>query len=70
MALTEDALDVTIHYCPAVKHFKTRDFVPHESFAMGTSVVYDVIARESGLEFEMISYDHDTGAAKFRFFKT
>ena len=30
---------------------------------------YEVIAKESGLGFEMLSYDHDTGAAKFRFFK-
>lgn len=69
MDLTKDALEVTIRYCPAVKHFKTRDFVPHECFALGTSVVYDVIAKESGFGFEMISYDHNTGAAKFRFFR-
>ena len=69
MVHTENALDVTIRYCPAVKHFKTRDFVPHSSFAMATSVVYDVIAKECGFGFEMVSYDHDTGAAKFRFFK-
>jgi len=69
MKLSENVLDVTIHYCPAVKFFKVRDFVPHACFEMGTSVVYDVIAKESGLGFEMISYDHDTGAAQFRFFK-
>ena len=69
MALTETALDVTVRYCPAVKHFKKREFVPHECFEMGTSVVYEVFAKDSGLGFEMISYDHDTGAAKFRFFK-
>jgi len=69
LALSENALDVTVRYCPAVKHFKIRDFVPHECFAMSTSVVYDVIARESGYSFEMLSYDQETGAAKFRFFK-
>jgi len=60
---------VTISYCPAVKHLKSRDIIPHESFDRTTSVVYDVIAAESGLNFEMISYDNDTGAAKFRFFQ-
>ena len=69
LSLSENALDVTVRYCPAVKHFKTRDFVPHECFEMSTSVVYDVIAKESGFNFEMLSYDHDTGVAKFRFFK-
>ena len=69
MVQAEDMLDVTIHYCPAVKHFKTRNFIPHACFEMSTSVVYDVIAKESGLNFEMISYDQDAGAAKFRFCK-
>ena len=66
---TEDALDVEIAYCPAVKHLLSRDIVPHESFEATTSVVYDVIAKESGLGFEMRAYDHATGAASFRFFK-
>ena len=69
MTANEKELKVTIHYCPAVKHFKKREFVPHESYERGTSVVYDVIASESGFGFEMISSDHDTGAASFRFFQ-
>ena len=68
MQVSEDAVDVTILYCPAVKHLKSKNRLVHESFASGTTIVYDVIAKECGLGFEMISYDHDTGAAKFRFF--
>jgi HD-GYP domain-containing protein (c-di-GMP phosphodiesterase class II) len=64
-----DTLDVTIHYCPAVKHLKSRDIIPHESFEGTCRYVYQALAEESGLGFEMISYGHDTGAAKFRFFK-
>jgi hypothetical protein len=64
-----DTLDVTIHYCPAVKHLKSRDIIPHESFEGTCRYVYQALAEESGLGFEMLSYDHDTGAAKFRFFK-
>lgn len=66
---TEDTLDVEIAYCPAVKHLFSRDIVPHVSFERTTSVVYAVIAKESGFDFEMLSYDHQTGAAKFRFFR-
>lgn len=69
MKVTEDTVDVTIHYCPAVKHLNFREYSPRESFAAGTTVVYETVAKESGLGFEMISYDHATGAAKFRFFK-
>ena len=66
---SDSALEVEIIYCPAVKHLLSRDIIPHESFVATTSVVYDVIAKESGFNFEMLTYDHDTGAAKFRFFK-
>ena len=67
LTISGETLDVTVNYCPAVKHIKSRDFVPHESFAMGTDVVYDVIAKASGFTFKMDFYDHNTGAAKFRF---
>lgn len=66
---SENALNVEITYCPAVKHLLSRDIIPHESFERTTSVVYDVIAKESGFGFEMRAYDHATGAASFRFFK-
>lgn len=69
LTLEENFLDVSVRYCPGVKHLKLRGFVPHESYERGTSAVYGVIAKESGFGFEMISYDHDTGAARFRFRK-
>ena len=68
MAQTEKDLLITIHYCPAVKFLKNEDFPLDESFACCTSMVYDALAEASGLGFEMIRYDHDTGAAQFRFF--
>ena len=52
-----------------VKHLKAKNRAVYESFASGTSVLYDVIAEISGLGFEMRSYDHNTGAASFRFYK-
>ena len=67
LVISGDTLDVTVHYCPAVRHIKNRGFMPHRSFAMSTDAVYDVIAKVSGLTFKMDFYDHDTGAAKFRF---
>ena len=69
LTAAEDTLEVSIGFCPAVRHLKARGAVIHESYKMATSVVYDVIARESGLVFEMGSYDPSTGAAVFRFRK-
>ena len=68
MEQTDKDLLITIHYCPAVKFLKNEDFPLDESFACCTSMVYDALAEASGLGFEMIRYDHDTGAAQFRFF--
>lgn len=68
MAQTDKNLLVTIHYCPAVKFLKNENFPLDESFACCTSMVYEALAEASGLGFEMLRYDHDTGAAQFRFF--
>ena len=68
MVAGEDSVDITIGYCPAVKHLKAKNRAVYESFGSGTTVLYDVIAQITGLGFELTSYDHDTGAAKFRFF--
>lgn len=68
MEQTDKDLLITIHYCPAVKFLKNENFPLDESFACCTSMVYEALAEASGLGFEMIRYDHDTGAAKFRFF--
>lgn len=68
MEQTEQELLITIHYCPAVKFLKSREFKLDESYEYCTSMVYEALAEASGLGFEMIRYDHDTGAAQFRFF--
>ena len=68
MEQTEQELLITIHYCPAVKFLKSREFKLDESYEYCTSMVYEALAEASGLGFEMIRYDPDTGAAQFRFF--
>ena len=42
---------------------------PNESYEYCTSMVYEALAKESGLGFAMKVYDHDTGAAQFYFYK-
>lgn len=68
MAQTDKDLLITIHYCPAVKFLKAENYPMDENFVYCTSMVYEALAEASGLGFEMIRYDHDTGAAQFRFF--
>ena len=66
---TEEILTVTIRYCPAVKYMRDRGHTPGESYVYCTSMVYEALAEACGLDFQMVSYDHETGAAKFRFIK-
>ena len=69
MIRCSDELKISILYCPAVRYMKSRGYTPEKSYAACTSVVYETLAERTGLGFEMLSYDHGTGAAKFRFFK-
>ena len=68
LVLEDGTLDVTVRYCPAVRYMKDRGYTPGESFMYCTDMVYAALAEASGLGFEMLAYDHDTGAARFRFF--
>ena len=69
MISADDLLKVTVRYCPAVRYMKGRGYTPFESYEYCTSMVYEALAEQTGLGFEMKSYDHDTGAAEFCFFK-
>lgn len=67
--LSENELYVKVSECPGVMHIKERGFEPTKWYKNLTETVYGVIAKESGVEFEMISYDEENGATEYRFFK-
>ena len=67
--LSEDAkkLNVTVSYCPAIKHIKTLGTPITQWYEYSTTVVMETIASEIGAKFTMESYDDETGAAKYSF---
>lgn len=65
----EDTLSVTVAWCPAVKHLRTTGREVSLWFPLTTSVVMETLAKEGGLGFEMMHYDPQTGAARYRFTK-
>ena len=69
LQLTDNALTVRVSECPAVKHLKAtgRDVSPWYRYT--TEVVMETLAEAGGFGFQMESYDEETGAAKYRFFK-
>jgi len=65
--LGEDSLEVTVRYCPAVRHLRATGRTPSKWYSCSTEVVMDALARRAGCRFTMEAYDEQTGAAKYRF---
>ena len=60
-------LNVSIAYCPAVKHLKATGREVSAWYRYTTEIVMDVLAQAIGAEFFMDSYDEETGAANYHF---
>ena len=67
MKRTKDWLEVSILYCPAVKHLRETGREVTRWYPMTTTVVMERFAEACGARFEMESYNEETGAARYRF---
>ena len=66
--LQDGTLTVTISKCPVIEYMRSLGQKPSEYYIEQTRTLYDVIAKESGLEFNLEYYNQD-GAARFTFSK-
>ncbi len=64
-----DALQVTVRFCPAVKHLQETGREVSKWYRYTTETVMSALANATGLEFAMDSYDDQTGAAVYTFRK-
>jgi len=64
---SEHGLTVKISYSPAIRYMQKVGHTPHGNYKATTTIVYEELARQSGIQFEMISYDPETGAAEYCF---
>ena len=67
LELSDNRLFVKIKECPAVKYLSEKGHEISPWYVYTTTVVMDVLAEGCGFRFEMISYDHATGAAAYCF---
>lgn len=67
--MTDDTLNVSVLYCPAVKHLHSTGRVVTKWYRYTTEIVMEVLAAAAGYQFTMESYDEETGAAKYTFAK-
>lgn len=67
--MTGDRLDVTVHWCPAVRHLRNTNREVSQWYPLTTSVVMRVLAEECGFGFEMGEYDAQTGKTSYSFTK-
>lgn len=67
LVLSEDGLEVSVAYCPAVKHLKSTGRVISKWYRYTTETVMEVLAAAGGYKFTMDLYCEETGAAKYHF---
>lgn len=67
--MTDDTLNVSVLYCPALKHLHSTGRVVSKWYRYTTEIVMEVLAAAAGYQFTMESYDEETGAAKYSFAK-
>ena len=66
----DGSLVVRVAYCPAVKHLLSTGRTVSSYYRYTTESVMAIFAKEADLDFTMISYDEETGAAAYKFNKT
>lgn len=67
LSLGEDYLIAEIKYCPAVEHIKSCGQEVSKWYKYTTEFVMEALAEKTGLNFEMLYYDENTGASKYVF---
>ena len=63
--IKDGTLFVDIKYCPALAFFKSENYTPCKWYHHTNTTIYDIIAKESGYNFTLISYDENTGKAQW-----
>lgn len=64
--LNDDMLTVIIDKSPVIEYMRSLNQEPSEYYIEETRTLYDVIAKECGLNFNLVYYNND-GGAKFSF---
>jgi acyl-CoA hydrolase len=60
-------LTVSIDECPGVSHIKKSGGQVSPLYLETTKTLYEIICKDTGFEFELISYDERSGKAEFVF---
>lgn len=68
ISLSETVLNVKVKYCPAVQYMKSQGHTPSKWYKMSTSVVYDQLAKDCGIRFEMGEYNEENGQTEYSFY--
>ena len=66
-AEAEGGLQVSVSACPAVAYMRSTGYEPSKWYVKTTSVVNTAIADALNIQFELLAYDEENGAAEYRF---
>lgn len=67
ITLDRGTLTVKVSKCPAVTHLHDTGRVVSSWYRYTTETVMETVASECGLDFTMVAYDDNSGAAEYRF---
>ncbi|MBT3319624.1 MAG: hypothetical protein HN948_06295 [Clostridia bacterium] len=62
-----DTLTIVISKCPALSHMKKTNITPAAMFIETTRTIGLTLAEETGLSYELVTYDEATGASIQKF---
>lgn len=69
LAEDENSLRIVVRYCPAVRHLKATGRCVSKWYRYTTEVVMEALAKANGINFQMDSYEEETGATTYHFYK-
>jgi len=67
--INADSLDVHILYSPAINYMHSVDYTPSRWYIEQTRTCFETIADLVDMGFRMLSYNEQTGEAKYSFFR-
>jgi len=67
--LDGESLHVTVTACPGITFIRTAGYTPSQWYPEEINTVFRVIAEDAGYRFRLTSYDIQTGACEYQFFR-
>lgn len=66
---SDDELVLTVKECPGIRYLRDSGKSPSDMYIETLRAIHGEICKETPFEYELLSYDPETGASKERFYR-